>query len=63
MNSGQAAVIAEVSEDWTTPVDAAMKALGGVIHRRAKTDVGDSSFLEDYSGYLYPYEYEPRFKP
>jgi uncharacterized membrane protein len=62
MNPGQAAVIAEVSEDWTTPIDTAMKPLGGVMYRRAKTDVRDSWFQGDYLEYLYPYDYRPRFE-
>jgi hypothetical protein len=62
MRPGQAAVIAEVSEDWTTPIDTAMKPLGGVIYRRTKGDVRNSSlFGDDYSDYLYPYDYEPKF--
>jgi uncharacterized membrane protein len=62
MNPGQAAVIAEVSEDWTTPIDTAAKRLGGTIYRRQKSDVRDSSFFgDDYSDYLYPYDYKPYF--
>ena len=62
MKNGQAAVIAEVSEDWTTPIDAAEKPLGGKIYRRAKSDVRDSSFFgDDYADYLYPYDYQPTF--
>ena len=33
------AVIAEVEEDWTTPVDDRMEAIGGTIFRRALSDV------------------------
>jgi uncharacterized membrane protein len=33
------AVIAEVEEDWVTPVDTRMEALGGVVIRRALWDV------------------------
>lgn len=59
---GQSAVIAEVSEDWTTPVDTTMTRLGGRVFRRAKSDVtNDSLFGDDYAGYLYPYDYEPYF--
>ena len=62
LKAGQAAVIAEVSEDWTTPVDSAMARLGGTVYRRAKTDVTDSSFFGDsYSDYLYPYDYTATF--
>jgi uncharacterized membrane protein len=62
MNPGQAAVIAEVSEDWTTPVDTTEKQLGGKVYRRPKSDVRNSSlFGDDYADYLYPYDYNPRF--
>ncbi|MBV8425478.1 MAG: hypothetical protein JO349_09805 [Candidatus Eremiobacteraeota bacterium] len=57
---GQAAVIAEVSEDWTTPVDNAMTKLGGKVYRRQKGDVRDDSVWgPDYGYYLYPYDYDP----
>jgi uncharacterized membrane protein len=60
--AGQSAVIAEVSEDWTTPVDTAMKGLGGIVYRRAKGDVRDDSFFGgDYVPYMYPYDYNPSF--
>jgi len=60
LQPGQAAVIAEVSEEWTTPVDTAMRRLGGVVYRRPKSDVRDDSVLgPDYGYYLYPYDYDP----
>jgi uncharacterized membrane protein len=59
---GKSAVIAEVSEDWTTPIDAMVKTLGGNVYRRAKGDIrNDSWFDADYTDYLYPYDYEPQF--
>ena len=33
------AVIAEIQEDWTTPVDTRMESLGGQLFRRAVSDV------------------------
>jgi uncharacterized membrane protein len=33
------AVVAEIQEDWTTPVDTRMEALGGFVFRRALSDV------------------------
>jgi len=33
------AVIAEVDEDWTTPVDTRMESLGGTVFRRALSEV------------------------
>lgn len=62
MSPGQSAVIAEVSEDWTTPIDTAMSRLGGVVYRRTKGAVRDAFFFgDDYADYLYPYDYTPHF--
>jgi uncharacterized membrane protein len=33
------AVVAEIREDWTTPVDTTMEAIGGTVFRRALSDV------------------------
>jgi len=35
----RAAVIAEIDEDWTTPVDTRMEAIGGTVFRRALSEV------------------------
>jgi uncharacterized membrane protein len=32
-------VVAEIEEDWTTPVDTRMEAIGGTVFRRALSDV------------------------
>jgi uncharacterized membrane protein len=36
------AVVAEIQEDWTTPVDIRMEAIGGTVFRRALSDVQDT---------------------
>jgi uncharacterized membrane protein len=36
---GKVAVVAEIEEDWTTPVDTRMEAIGGVVFRRALSEV------------------------
>jgi uncharacterized membrane protein len=33
------ALVAQIEEDWTTPVDTRMEALGGLVFRRALSDV------------------------
>jgi len=33
------ALVAEIDEDWTTPVDTRMEAIGGVVFRRALSEV------------------------
>jgi uncharacterized membrane protein len=58
---GQSAVIADVSEDWTSPIDTRMKELGGGVYRRSRDDLEDDSWFNEYlpDVYLYPYEYIP----
>jgi uncharacterized membrane protein len=41
------AVVAEIQEDWTTPVDIRMEAIGGTVFRRALSDVKDIVNDED----------------
>jgi len=36
---GKFAVLAEVQEDWTTPVDVRMEAIDGTVFRRALSEV------------------------
>jgi uncharacterized membrane protein len=37
------AVVAEIDEDWTTPLDTRMEAIGGSVFRRALSDVTDAA--------------------
>ncbi len=37
------AVVAEVEEEWTTPVDARMEAIGGTVYRRSMWEVRDTA--------------------
>ena len=41
LQPGKAAVVAEVWEEWTLPVDKRMEALGGVVFRRSRNEVLD----------------------
>jgi len=36
------AIVAEIREGWTTPVDTCMEAIGGTVFRRALSDVADT---------------------
>jgi uncharacterized membrane protein len=38
LKPGKAAVVAEIWEDWTLPVDTKMESLGGVVFRRTRRD-------------------------
>jgi len=44
---GKAAVVAEAWEEWTTPVDARMESLGGVVIRRTRGDIVDAQIERD----------------
>jgi uncharacterized membrane protein len=41
------ALVAEVDEDWTTPVDTSMEAIGGNVFRRALSEVTETVDNED----------------
>src|SRR5271169_2797831 len=41
------ALVAEIEEDWTTPVDTRMEAIGGTVYRRALSDVNHQVNQED----------------
>jgi|SRR5215831_11872116 len=41
------AVVAEIEEDWTTPVDTRMEAIGGTVFRRALSEVKDTLDREE----------------
>jgi len=63
LGKGQSAVIADVSEDWTAPIDDRMHSLGGTVYRRPKSAIDDDVWYDSdyypYDYYLYPYEYVP----
>ncbi len=62
LNHGQSAVVAEISEDWTSVLDDAMRPLGGTIYRRQNNAATNAAFgAHYYSNYLYPYYYEPMY--
>jgi len=41
------ALVAEIDEEWTTPVDTRMEAIGGSVFRRALSEVNDAVDRED----------------
>jgi uncharacterized membrane protein len=44
------AVVAEIEEDWVTPVDTRMEAIGGSVFRRALSDVKKTVDNEEVAG-------------
>jgi uncharacterized membrane protein len=62
LKQGQSAIVAEISEDWTSVLDEAMRPLGGIIHRRLNDAATNAAFgASYYNSYLYPYYYEPMY--
>jgi uncharacterized membrane protein len=61
LRNGEYALIADVTEDWTTPIDEELGRFGGRIYRRPRSEVRDdaASYPFAWDGYLYPYEYRP----
>ncbi len=47
LSPGKCAVIADVSEEWVTPVDTRMEALGGTVFRKARKNVEDDERARD----------------
>jgi len=44
---GKVALVAEIEEYWSAPVDTSMEALGGTVYRRWRTDVEDAQIERD----------------
>jgi uncharacterized membrane protein len=42
LTPGKVAVVAEIDEEWVTPLDTKMEKLGGIVDRRARWDVIDA---------------------
>jgi len=47
LKPGKVAVVAEFNEEWVTPVDTRMEALGGEVLRRARTEVVDAQIASE----------------
>ncbi len=44
------AIVADVSEEWVTPVDTRMEAIGGTVFRVIREDVEDDQYSRDVAG-------------
>jgi uncharacterized membrane protein len=47
LEPGKVAVVAEIDEEWVTPVDSRMESLGGTVIRRERIDVEDAQIERD----------------
>ena len=48
---GKVAVIAEVDEEWVTPVDSRMEAAGAIVFRRVRGDIVDTQIERDAAAF------------
>jgi len=47
LSLGKSAIVAEVGEDWITPLDTRMGAIGGTVVRESRTDFEDEMLEKD----------------
>jgi uncharacterized membrane protein len=47
LTPNKVALVAEVDEEWTTPVDARMEAIGGTVYRRSMWEVRENADAKD----------------
>ena len=47
LRPGKVAVIAEIEEDWTTPIDTRMETIGGTVFRRSLSEVQQKIHAEN----------------
>ena len=51
LRPGKVALVAEVEEEWVTPVDSALEAIGGHVFRRTRTEVAEAQFDHDIAAF------------
>ena len=47
LRPSKSAVVAEIEEDWITPLDSLMDMLGGIVFRRVRTELDDAQLERD----------------
>jgi uncharacterized membrane protein len=51
LTAGKTAVLADIDESWTTPVDVRMREFGGTVSRRLRTDVVDDQIVRESAAF------------
>lgn len=51
LGSGKAAVLADVEESWTEPVDARVRKLGGMVFRRLRSEVVEDQLARESAAF------------
>lgn len=51
LTAGKAAVVAEVEEGWTTPVDTRLRERGGIVFRRLRSEVVEDQLVRESAAF------------
>ncbi len=51
LTAGKAAVVADVDESWTTPVDTRLHKLSGMVFRRLRSEVVEDQFVRESAAF------------
>ena len=51
LTSGKAAVLADMEESWTTPVDTRLHALNGIVFRRLRSEVVEDQIVRESAAF------------
>jgi uncharacterized membrane protein len=51
LQPGKVALVAEIEEEWVTPVDLALESAGGQIFRRTRSEVAEAQFDHDITAF------------
>ena len=51
LQPGKVAVLAEVEEEWTIPVDIALEAVGGIVFRRTRSEAAEAQYDQDIAAF------------
>jgi len=51
LSPGKAAVLADIEEGWTTPVDTRLHKLGGIVFRRLRSEVVEDQLVRESAAF------------
>jgi len=51
LTAGKAAVLAEIEEGWTTPLDTRLRDLGGIVFRRLRAEVVEDQLVRESAAF------------
>jgi uncharacterized membrane protein len=51
LQPGKVALVAEIEEEWVTPLDVALEAAGGQVFRRTRSEIAEAQFDHDIAAF------------